>query len=186
MIFEMTLDYTVIIPMTLVVAISYGLRRSVTKDSIYTRKLVLRGDPVPESLRADLQFTRRASSIMNTRMEIFPAATRLQDLPCDTNKAFVITDGSGAVGGVVTGESLTALVHANPTDVIGDIAQRNYVVVSPGDSVWQVVSAMRSTDSAFALIAAHDGILLASRVQGIITRKEIMNTLARDMEPFGI
>ena len=66
MIFEMTLDYTVIIPMTLVVAISYGLRRSVTKDSIYTRKLVLRGDPVPESLRADLQFTRRAASIMNT------------------------------------------------------------------------------------------------------------------------
>ena len=62
MIFEMTRDYTVIIPMTLTVAISYGLRRSVIRDSIYTRKLVLRGDPVPESLRADLQFTRRAAS----------------------------------------------------------------------------------------------------------------------------
>ncbi len=186
MIFEMTLDYTVIIPMTLVVAISYGLRRSVTKDSIYTRKLVLRGDPVPESLRADLQFTRRAASIMNSQLEIVPAATRLQDLPSGTNKAFVVIGGSGAVGGVVTGESLTALVHANPTDVIGDVAQRNYVVVSPGDSVWQVVAAMRSTDSAFALVAAHEGILSASSVQGIITRKDIVNTLARDMEPFGI
>ena len=28
MIFEMTLDYTVIVPMTLTVAISYGVRRS--------------------------------------------------------------------------------------------------------------------------------------------------------------
>jgi len=186
MIFEMTLDYTVMIPMTLVVAISYGLRRSVTKDSIYTRKLVLRGDPVPESLRADLQFTRRAASSMNTQMEIVPAATRLQDLPSDRNKAFVVTDRSGAVGGVVNGESLTALVHANPTATIGDVVQRNYVIVWPGDSVWEVVAAMRSTDSAFALVASHKGELSASSVQGIITRKDIMNTLARDMEPFSV
>ena len=157
MIFEMTLDYTVIIPMTLVVAISYGLRRSVTKDSIYTRKLVLRGDPVPESLRADLQFTRRASSIMNTKIEIFPAATRLQDLRSTGIRLSSSLTGRAQWRGVVTGESLNALVHANPTDAVGDVVQRNYVVVSPGDSVWQVVAAMRSTDSAFALVAAQEG-----------------------------
>ena len=81
MIFEMTLDYTVIIPMTLTVAISYAVRKSMIRDSIYTRKLALRGELVPESLRADLQFTRRAASIMNSHLEILPAATRLQDLP---------------------------------------------------------------------------------------------------------
>jgi chloride channel protein, CIC family len=64
MIFEMTLDYTVILPMTLTVAISYGVRRSLIKDSIYTRKLTLRGEPVPEGLRADVQFSRRAADIM--------------------------------------------------------------------------------------------------------------------------
>ena len=47
MIFEMTLDYTIIIPMTLTVAISYAVRRSMIKDSIYTRKLTLRGELVP-------------------------------------------------------------------------------------------------------------------------------------------
>ena len=51
MIFEMTLDYTVIIPMTLTVAISYAVRRSLVKDSIYTRKLTMRGESVPETLR---------------------------------------------------------------------------------------------------------------------------------------
>ena len=59
MIFEMTLDYTVIIPMTLTVAISYGVRRSLIKDSIYTRKLTLRGESVPETMRADVQLPRR-------------------------------------------------------------------------------------------------------------------------------
>ena len=47
MIFEMTLDYTVIVPMTLTVAISYAVRKSVMSDSIYTRKLVLRGSRFP-------------------------------------------------------------------------------------------------------------------------------------------
>lgn len=186
MIFEMTRDYTVIIPMTLTVAISYGVRRSVMRDSIYTRKLVLRGDPVPESLRADLQFTRRVASIMNSRLGTLPAAARIQDLPSNGNEAFVVIDSSGAVRGAITRESLTALGRANPTAAIGDIVQRNYVAVSADDSVWDVVAAMRSTDSAFALVASHKGDLSAGSVQGIITRKDIMEALASDMEVFGV
>ena len=145
MIFEMTRDYTVIIPMTLTVAISYGVRRSMMKDSVYTHKLVLRGDPVPESLRADLQFTRRAASIMNSKLQILPASTRLQDLPSTKNDAFVVTNGAGAVQGVVPGDDPAILSHASPTTMIGDVAQSNYVVVMPGDSVWDVVAAMRSS-----------------------------------------
>ena len=186
MIFEMTLDYTIIIPMTLTVAISYAVRRSVMRDSIYTRKLTLRGELVPESLRGDLQFTRRAASIMNSQLGIIPAATRLQDLPPNKNESFVVAAESGAVGGVVAGKSLISLVNASPNAVIGDVARRDYVVVSPHDSVWKVVAAMRSTDSAFALVASRDRDLSPGSVQGIITRKDIMDILADDMELFGV
>ena len=65
MIFEMTLDYTVIVPMTLTVAISYAVRRSLIKDSIYTRKLTLRGESVPETMRADIQLSHGAARIMH-------------------------------------------------------------------------------------------------------------------------
>ena len=51
--------------MTLTVAISYGLRRSLIKDSIYTRKLTLRGESVPEALRADVHLARRAAEMMH-------------------------------------------------------------------------------------------------------------------------
>jgi CIC family chloride channel protein len=186
MIFEMTLDYTLIIPMTLTVAISYAVRRSVMKDSIYTRKLTLRGELVPESLRGDLQFSRRAASIMNSRLEVFPAATCLQDLSRDGNKACIVADGSDAVVGIVTGESLTAHGNGDSTAVIGDAAQSDFVVVSPQDSVWKVVAAMRSANSSFALVASRSGDLSASSVQGIITRKDIMDILADDMELFGV
>jgi chloride channel protein, CIC family len=186
MIFEMTLDYTLIIPMTLTVAISYAVRRSVMKDSIYTRKLTLRGELVPESLRGDLQFSRRAASIMNSRLEVFPAATCLQDLSRDGNKACIVADGSDAVVGIVTGESLTAHGNGDSTAVIGDAAQSDFVVVSPQDSVWKVVAAMRSANSSFALVASRGGNVSASSVQGIITRKDIMDILADDMELFGV
>ena len=187
MIFEMTLDYTVIVPMTLTVAISYAVRRSVIRDSIYTRKLALRGKPVPDSLRADLQFTRRrAASIMSSHPEILPASTRLQDLPTNRNGALPLIDGSGAVAATVTEESLAALGHAKPTAAIGDIVPHNFVVVSPRDSVWKVLAAMRSTDSAFALVASQDGDLSTNAIQGIITREDIVNAFAGDMELFGV
>ena len=186
MIFEMTLDYTIIIPMTLTVAISYAVRRSVMSDNIYTRKLTLRGELAPESLRGDLQFSRRASSIMNSQLRTIQAATRLQDLPPNKNESFVVATESGPVWGVVAGKSLMSLVDARPNAVIGDVARRDYVVVSPHDSVWKVVAAMRATDSAFALVASRDGDLSPGDVQGIITRKDVMDVLADDMELFGV
>lgn len=186
MIFEMTLDYTIIIPMTLTVAISYAVRKSMMRDNIYTRKLVLRGELAPDSLRGDLQFTRTAASIMNSQLQIVQTATRLHDLPNEANKAFVVAEDNGSVGGVITGERVTEIGNANPTAVIGVVAQRNYVVVSPDDSVWKVVASMRSADAAFALVALHDGDMSAMSVQGIITRKTIMDVLADDMELFGV
>ena len=186
MIFEMTLDYTVIVPMTLTVAISYAVRKSLMSDSIYTRKLVLRGESVPETLRADLHLARRAASIMNSHVKVLLATTRLRDLASTANEACVITDESGTVAGAFTGESLAALEDAKSSATIEDVFLHNYVVVLPSDSLWNVISAMSSTNSAFALVASHKGDLSATEVRGMISRKDVMDTLARNMELFGV
>lgn len=144
MIFEMTLDYTVIIPMTLTVAISYGVRRSLIKDSIYTRKLTLRGESVPEAMRADLQLARRAASIMH------PA----------------------------TPEMLSTYAAA------GGSANGSYIIASEDDSLWDVLAKMRAADAAFVLVISKNGQSTGTKVQGAITRKDILDTLADDMELF--
>jgi len=144
MIFEMTLDYTVIIPMTLTVAISYGVRRSLIKDSIYTRKLTLRGESVPEAMRADIQLARRAASIMH------PASP----------------------------EMLAAFAAA------GDGASGDYITVMEDDSLWDVLAKMRAADASVALVNSKDGQFPEHKVQGAITRKDILDTLADDMELF--
>ena len=43
MIFEMTRDYDIVLPMILAVAVSLGVRRMLSRENIYTMKLVRRG-----------------------------------------------------------------------------------------------------------------------------------------------
>jgi len=146
MIFEMTLDYTVIVPLTLAVAISYGVRRSLITDSIYTRKLTLRGESVPETMRADVQLSRRAAGIMHP----------------------------------VSPEELAGFMTANK-----DSAPKEYVTVPEAMSVWDVVARMRANDAAVALVTSADGQFAEADVKGVITRKDILDTMAADMELFG-
>jgi CIC family chloride channel protein len=53
MIFEMTRDYNVILPALVTVSLAYGTRRLVTRNSIYTLKLIRRGHYIPESLQTN-------------------------------------------------------------------------------------------------------------------------------------
>lgn len=52
MVFEMTRDYNLIVPMILSVAISYGIRKLLSRESIYTLKLARRGHYIPWRLAA--------------------------------------------------------------------------------------------------------------------------------------
>ena len=47
MIFEMTRDYNIVMPMIVAVAISIGIRRMLSRENIYTIKLVGRGHSSP-------------------------------------------------------------------------------------------------------------------------------------------
>ena len=73
MIFEMTLDYSVIIPMTITVALSYGIRAMLHRESIYTEKLARRGHDIPAPLQANFYHLRRTSDVMDRHFVTLPA-----------------------------------------------------------------------------------------------------------------
>ncbi len=80
MIFEMTNDYHIIIPLILVASIAFGIRRMVTRDSIYTLKLLRRGHYIPEARHSNLYLMRSASSLVETPMLRLHDHRLLQDL----------------------------------------------------------------------------------------------------------
>ena len=115
MIFEMTLDYNVIIPMTITVAISYGVRTMLSKESIYTMKLARRGHVIPQGLQANFQQLRRAGDLMETHFmtlsassplkEVIRMAYEKKDVP-----AFLVENSNGEILGVVLKDALIEIL----------------------------------------------------------------------------
>ncbi len=189
MIFEMTLDYSVIVPLTIVVAISYAVRRALTRDSIYTLKLTLRGDRVPEAMQADIQVLRRASEIMQTDLKAIPAGTPLPEFIQSIQSgslpyAFLVTDEPGIVKGVVTRERLTGLKQLRPMVMLGDVAHQDFVLVTEDTVFFEIIRDMRSVEASVALVTAAESSPQASEIKGVITREEIVDFLALGRELF--
>jgi CIC family chloride channel protein len=73
MIFEMTRDYGIVLPMILAVATALGTRRLVSRESIYTMKLARRGHDIPKALHANMFLVRRAKEVMLRDFTVEPA-----------------------------------------------------------------------------------------------------------------
>ena len=63
MVFEMTRDYDIVLPMILAVAVGLGIRRLLSRENIYTMKLVRRGHPIPQALHANMFLVRSARDV---------------------------------------------------------------------------------------------------------------------------
>ena len=75
MIFEMTRDYEIVLPMILAVALALGVRRMLSRENIYTLKLVRRGHPIPKALHANMFLVRSAAKIMERDVLVLDEAT---------------------------------------------------------------------------------------------------------------
>ena len=75
MIFEMTRDYDIIMPIIIAVAVTIGVRRLLSRENIYTVKLVARGHLIPKALHANMFLVRHAEEVMDRDVLTLPADT---------------------------------------------------------------------------------------------------------------
>ena len=59
MIFEMTRDYDIVMPMIVAVAVSIGVRRMLSAENIYTIKLAGRQHFIPKAMHANMFLVRQ-------------------------------------------------------------------------------------------------------------------------------
>jgi len=189
MIFEMTLDYNVIVPMTITVAVSYGIRKVLSRESIYTMKLARRGHHVPEALRASPHFVRRAHKIMLPDFERVAASTPLVDLVKAAGQkpavfTYLVESENRVVGFVRSGTVLDAVNGASPGLKVGDLADRNFVTVSEKATLLELLGEMRASGAAIAVVADENGRLESEHVKGIITRQRASDVMGESLELF--
>ncbi len=188
MIFEMTRDYRVIIPMTITVALSYAVRRMLVRDSIYTHKLVLRGHTMPEALQTNLHFVRKAKGIMDQHFAVAKRTETIGQAEASGQApaAIVVTDGGENIVGVVVREECRAEPGSlRLSEPLEHLARTDYVVVSPIAPFLDVLSLMRSQHASVALVARANGTVRASQIEGVITKDRLVDSLGDAMDLFG-
>ena len=190
MIFEMTLDYSVIIPLILAVGASYGLRRLLSKDSIYTLKLVRRGHRIPRAMHTNLMYIKPASEVMSTRFKIVPA-----DTPC--GDAAPMVPEWGDEPGLLLAETEDRIIGFLPESFdprnlspaiaatsLGEHAKKNYIAVSKNISVLQVMDILRTEKASVALITDNPETSTPDHIKGFLTRGILGSELIENTEFF--
>jgi CIC family chloride channel protein len=189
MIFEMTLDYNVIIPMTVTVALAYGIRRILCRESIYTLKLARRGHSIPEAFQANSYQLIRAAEIMKTEIAFVSATDTLEQL---MTKGPEISDGTWLL--VQQGETLVGLLSRQAaTDIlktgerekaVGQVARKDFVTVSAQDTAIDVIAEMNEAGAALAVVEAQAGPTADSRIKGVIEREKLADLILIGLELF--
>ncbi len=190
MIFEMTRDYDIVVPLILAVAVSIGVRRMLSRENIYTIKLVGRRHFIPKALHANMFLVRHAVDVMYRGVLVLPAETRFDAFLREHGegaalKYVVVTEEDRIAGVLRVNTSLRRGREAAFSEIsLGDIAERNYTVAREEDVVFDVIARMWRKKAGMAIVTGAVGRPRAADVSGVISKEHIADSVADSVKPY--
>jgi chloride channel protein, CIC family len=193
MIFEMTRQYEVVMPMIVAVALSVGVRRLLSPESIYTLKLIRRGHVIPKALHANMFLVRRAKEVMEVDVVLAPAEMSFDVFLAQCGSVgrmrHVAVTESNRILGVL--RINTALRHtsdaAQSSVTLRDLASHDFTIVREDDIVFDVIRRMRAKNAMVALVVRGTGVPRPESIAGVIGKEHIADSVASSvgMYPWG-
>jgi len=169
MIFEQTRDYSAILPIITTVSLAYVVRVAITRESIYTLKLVRRGLNIPQGLQSAMSMTLNASKVMNTDYQVIqlndirkPESPKSKE---EQPRYTVVADGESYFG--LAREELRYLIDEGDVE---DMVNQNFELVAPSMRWPELMRVIKSRDKEILLVTSNqtvDGLV------GVITSREI-------------
>jgi chloride channel protein, CIC family len=190
MIFEMTRDYDIVMPMIVAVAISIGIRRILSHENIYTIKLVSRRHFIPKALHANMFLVHQARDVMDRDILLLPT-----DMSFD---AFLRRpDHNGKVRHVVVaqGDQIAGVLRVNTgihhglenayTGVtLDDVASRDFMIAHEEDIMFGVIGRMWQRGAMMVVVVRGNGKPVAGDVLGVITKEHVADSVALSVRPY--
>jgi chloride channel protein, CIC family len=179
MLFEMTRDYNIIVPVMVTASIAYGVRRLLLTDSIYTMKLTRRGHLIPHALHTNLYMLRSVADFLSTPMARYeadrPLSVLVDDLRRRARVPHVLVVRDGKVHGVLSSRRIVHLLRQGlPASAIGDHARTKFAVVHAKDQIFDVLAQIRVHDTDVAIITPEGRLDKIDDVIGIVTWSDLL------------
>ena len=190
MIFEMTLDYGLVMPMIVAVAISIGIRRVLSRENIYTIKLVGRRHFIPKALHANMFLVRRAVDVMDKDILVLPA-----EMPFDAFlrlpehdgrlRHVVVTHDDRIAGVLRVNTALRRGLEGSFTALsLGEVASPQFTIARPEDIMFNVIGRMTRRKALMTVVVEPDGMPRASKVIGVITKEHLADSVSESIKPY--
>ncbi len=190
MVFEMTRDYSIIMPMIVAVALSLGVRRLLSEESVYTLKLVRRGHPVPQVRHANMFLVHRAKEVMERNVVILPADTGFADFlrRPEYQGAMVhvlATRGDRIVGAVRVNVALRrGLEDLHSGITLGEVANWPFNVAREEDIMFDVIARLRRKRAAMTIVVHGGGRPRPGNIAGVITKEHVAEAVFNTVKDY--
>jgi CIC family chloride channel protein len=178
-VFEMTNDYRMIVPLMAGVFISLIVAERLHPESIYTLKLTRRGIHLQHGKDLDVMDAVRVDEVMIREPVTVPASMPIAMLNSEFLRTgrhgFPVLDDAGRLFGIVSLEDYRRAVEKRKAELdtlmVADIATQDMVTVHPRDSVGIALRRMAPRDLSRLPVVSPDD---HDRLVGVVRRNDIV------------
>ena len=186
MVFEMTRDYAIIVPVIVAVALAASVRRALVAETIYTIKLRHRGHHIPKERHTNLYLVRRAQDIMERGFIVAKAGTTLKEamLPEDIEDLrAIVVEREGRVMGLIPPRSgLWLESRSNPDVLVENYVESHLMVCREDDLLSMVFARLRRHRAGAAIVFRGPSRPRVDDIVGIITKRAIADEVINSYE----
>jgi CIC family chloride channel protein len=185
MLFEMTRDYNVALPVIVAVVVAYLVRKNLSYESIYTLKLLRRNHVVPEGLEAALAAARQARHVMSREFVVVPANAGPDSWPrppAADRELLVLVERGGELVDVRRAQPEELL---RPPSTPERLSRVRYVLVSERGGLRELLAEFLAEGASLAVVTRVPGSRRVGDITGVIERAQLASLTRTDAAIFG-
>ena len=175
-VFEVTGDYGLILPLMLAVAVSISISRAISPHTLTEKQMLEEGWREPAA--ADPMARMTVAEAMSTEVTMVTAEMKLVDVARDVSKRhrqYPVVDRDGALLGLLPGTAIAAAIReSRPEETVGTSIEAVKLVVSPKDEILDVMRRMRAAGVDRAPVVDED-----KRVVGFLSPSDMIRVRIR-------
>jgi len=181
MVFEMTRDYAIIVPVIVAVAVAAGVRRALISETIYTIKLRHRGHSIPKERYVNFYLVRQTQDIMERRFILAKAGSTLRECmgweDVDDLRAIIVEHEGRIIGLVPPRSGIWRESVNNPDRPVEDFIEKRLVVCRDVDLLSLVLARLKRHGAGAAIVFHGSHRPRAADVVGVITKRAIADAV---------